>query len=119
MFSLKIDVTGRRDRRLVRLGVLLFAVEDALLIDVDRVDDADDHAVDRQILGFGRQPGARALGDQHELAFARSDRVDGDEGSPGGDQPLALVRIRADRARPRAICGRPSCRPFESPRPSR
>ncbi len=67
------------------------------LIDVHRVDDADDHRVDRQVLGFGRQPGAGALRDQHELAFAGADGVDRHERAAGVDQRSRSLRLDAIR----------------------
>ena len=51
---------------------------------MDRIDNADYHSVDGQAFGFGSQPGARALGDQNILAFARAYRIDGHQRTAGG-----------------------------------
>ena len=58
--------------------------EDRLAADVDRVDQADHHRVDRQLLGLGREPGARPLADQDHLVEPRAQRVDHHERPPVG-----------------------------------
>ncbi len=83
---------GRRNRRAHRRArplTLPLRGEDHLAAEVDRVDQADHHGVDRQLFGFGRQPGARALADQDHLVDARAQRVDHDERAAGRHQAVA------------------------------
>ncbi len=67
--------------------------EDHPAADVHGVDQADHHRVDRQFLGLGRQPGARALADQDHLVDARAQRVDHDERAAGRHEPVALLVV--------------------------
>ena len=60
---------------------------------MDRINDADDHRIDRQALGFGRQPGAGALGNQHEFALAGANRVDGHKGASRCFQRAARLGV--------------------------
>src|SRR5262245_26047999 len=50
-----------------------------LFAEVDRVDDADDRGIDGTILHAGRHPRGTAADDEHRLADAGIDGVNGDE----------------------------------------
>ena len=80
-----------------------------------RVDQADHHGVDRQLLGLGGEPGARPLADQHHLVEPRAEGVDDDERPAGRDQAVARPSRRPGRARRSGACARSSTRPSGSP----
>ena len=67
-------------------------------VTVHGVDDADDGGVHRAVLQAGRHPRRAAADDQHGLADAGVDGVDGDEVVAFG------LAARIHRAGPRAAC---------------
>jgi hypothetical protein len=78
---------------MVVLSFLGVTGKDVLSPDADGVDQADDNSIDREGLRFGGEAGAGALGDEDELAFAGAERVDGDEGAAGRDEPVTGLVI--------------------------
>ena len=56
--------------------------------------DPDDDGIDGQVGRFRRQPSARALSDQDELAFASTQRVDGDKGASRRDQAFSISYVQ-------------------------
>src|SRR5258708_6255546 len=64
-----------------------------LVLDLDGVDDTDDGGVDRAVLQTGRHAGGTAADDEHRLAEAGGDGVDGDE--------IVPLRLPARIDRPR------------------
>src|SRR5262245_8755662 len=79
-----------KDKGPVTRDSTLVLLEYTLLIEVHRIDDADDGRIDRQLLGLGRQPGAGALHDEHELARAGADGINRHERAAGGLQPRRI-----------------------------
>lgn len=77
--------------------VLLFPIEDTHSVDVNSVDDPDDHRVDRHVLGFWRQSCGRALSDQDIVANTRPKRVDCYKCSSCRDQALTRLGVQSIR----------------------
>ena len=90
-------------------GVRLFGEVDLLAEHLDRVDEADDGGVDREGFHAGGLAGRAALAEQHELADAGAERVDGDDGVRSrrgiarGWLSSTSMRAKQEQFRPRMV----------------
>ena len=67
--------------------------ENHLALDVDGIHQSDYHRVDRQLFGFGRQAGARALADQNHFVDPRTEGVDCNKRPPGRHETVARLLV--------------------------